>query len=95
MQDVCLQVGKGLQPLAIVENLWFRRTIWNLEPKITFPNRATFTNKHLKNFSDMVTRDKVKPRLELAQSVTLTFDLWMSRKAEDVFSLCAFYITPD
>ncbi|KAK3280788.1 hypothetical protein CYMTET_11389 [Cymbomonas tetramitiformis] len=89
--DLCLLVGKSLKPLSIVDDLWFRRTILNQEPRVHFPDRTTFRYSLLPAFVARVNETYVFPHLNSALAVSLTFDLWMSRKGEDVFSLVAHW----
>ncbi|KAK3253240.1 hypothetical protein CYMTET_37144 [Cymbomonas tetramitiformis] len=90
--DLCLLVAKGLMSIRLVENPWFRRLIWRQEPRVTIPSRREFKNKLLPDFGSRNEEVNVTADLKAALSISLAFDLWMSRKYEDVFSIVGYHM---
>ncbi|KAK3253614.1 hypothetical protein CYMTET_9274 [Cymbomonas tetramitiformis] len=95
IEDLCLCVGKALMPVSIVESPWLRRLVYNQDPRVVFPDRGTFRTQHLHQFSEKVFLEETLPRLQAAETVSLTFDLWMSHKTEEIFSVVATFLTKD
>ncbi|KAK3254495.1 hypothetical protein CYMTET_36290, partial [Cymbomonas tetramitiformis] len=87
LDDLCLCVGKGLMPISIVESPWLRRLVYNQDPRVVFPNRGAFRTEHLHKFSENIFLEHTLPRLKTVETVSLTFDLWMSHKTEEIFSV--------
>ena len=59
-------------------------------PRAKIPDRRTLTDVIVPTtFMEECFETYVKPKLEAMDSVSLSFDLWMSRGCEDIFDLIA------
>ena len=92
MKNLTLLVGKALRPLRTVECPWNRRLVADLDPRIKFPCRKTFTASILPKFAGETRTTYVINHMKYASCVTITFDLWMSRGAQDIFSVMAHWL---
>lgn len=81
-------------PFRIVLHPLFKALIWFLDPTIPFPTRADITQRYLPAFVDECTAH-VTRLLGTTDGVTVTFDLWMSKKTDDILSLDAHFISDD
>ncbi|GMH40414.1 hypothetical protein BSKO_08318 [Bryopsis sp. KO-2023] len=95
IQDLLLFIVKELQPLSIVEGPFFRQMLLRCDPNFVFPSRRRVRDVLLKELRQKVDREHVAPILKVAGSISLTFDLWMSRKTEDLFAMIAHWIGDD
>ncbi len=99
-RDLCLLVGKGLMPLSNAVNPYNVQLHMHLSgacgaKPIKPVSRNTLRHKLLPAFANEIKEDIVHPLLNRCKSVSLSFDLWMSRASEDVFALIAHFIDPD
>lgn len=92
LEDLVLLCAKGLMPLSVAENLWFRRLAMRLDPKIVFPSRRSFCEDVIPRMVDRCMQEYVYPFLRTCVSCTLTFDLWMSRGTQDTFVLVVNFL---
>jgi hypothetical protein len=95
VRNLCLEICHALRPVSIVDCPYRRQTIGFLNRTVVFPSRMSMRNKHLPNLANELDTRIVKPQLDRALSVSLSFDLWMSRKCEDVFALLVHFLDPD
>lgn len=86
-KNVVLLVARAGLPFSIVDNPDFKRLIYSINPRVQLPNRRSLVAKHIPEFKKAVMDDVVAPRLAKMESVTISFDLWMSRGCEDIFDL--------
>jgi hypothetical protein len=91
---LCLLITKDLRPVSISSSAVFRGMMLTQNPQINFPCRHTIRYKLLPAFRKEVEEMYVEPVLKRCLSVALSFDLWMSRKCEDVFALVAHFVDP-
>jgi hypothetical protein len=87
-------VCKDLQPISVVTSPFFRQAVFVANPDIKFPSRHKLREELLPDLLKTVDEGYVTPLLDRCHSVALTFDLWMSRRREDVFALVAHFIDP-
>lgn len=81
-----MMIGKSLLPITIVDGSWFNRLVMELDQKIKLPTRRTLTGCILPALKE----ERIKKATNaIAQSaaVALTFDLWMSHRSKDLFSI--------
>lgn len=78
-------------PFRIVLHPVFKALVWFLDPTMPFPTRADITGKYLPRMvEDCAT--EVKESLQTTSGVSVTFDLWMSKKTDDILSLDVHFI---
>mmetsp|Transcript_19949 Transcript_19949/g.64949 ORF Transcript_19949/g.64949 Transcript_19949/m.64949 type:complete len:968 (-) Transcript_19949:89-2992(-) len=83
-----------LSSFMIVDNQWFRSLIFFLDPMIEVPSRKILTTKLLS--AEVAAANLARDRaLKDAEAVTISIDLWMSYRKEDVLSVDAHYLTAD
>lgn len=71
---------------------YLQGTFLLLDPSIDLPSSSKELDQHLlPDMRDGIQVDMVK-RLATILAVALSFDLWMSRKTEDILSLEAHYV---
>jgi hypothetical protein len=91
---LCLLIVFLRLPLMAVENPWFKAFVYFLDPTMYIAGRRQMRNTLLPELHEQ-TETEVIGLLALGSVVCLSFDLWMSRKTEDVLALEAHFITID
>ena len=90
-----LMVMKGLQaPNMVCNNPYFRNLVLHLDPKVSFPSRHVLQDKIVPQLRSNVEK-VVYNTLTRSGNVlrcAITFDLWMSRNAEDIFGVMMHFI---
>jgi hypothetical protein len=94
-RDLLLLLVKDLRPISFVDSPYVRQLILRLDPSVTIPSRREVREKLLPELRRWVNEEYVKPSLSKALGVCISFDLWMSRKTEDLFAVVAHYIDPE
>ncbi len=84
-KNVGLLAGKGLLPIYIVEFPWFAKMVLHCDPKLTLPSRKKVTKAILPDLAQS-SLDIVTASTQAAPAVCISFDLWMSNGAPDIFS---------
>ena len=64
--------------------------VWTLNPRMRLPKPDAM--KDAVHQRRVHAEKELKVELAAAMAVSLTFDLWMSNKSEDIFAVCAHYI---
>eukprot|EP01135_Chromosphaera_perkinsii_P008537 Nk52_evm3s1400 gene=Nk52_evmTU3s1400 len=90
-EDAVLFFCKAKAPLSQYENAWFRRMLLRQNPELEFVSRRLFTEKHIPRKADLVRKD-LQEHIDESLCGSLSFDLWMSRSTEEVFSLCYHFV---
>lgn len=93
MEDLVLFVCKSYQPLSVVDDQWMRRLLMHQNPKLLFPSRRSLVREHLPNMVGKTMEKYVLPLLNNCDTVSISFDLWMSRVGYDTFTLVVNFIT--
>ncbi len=78
---------KNNLPIPFVENIWLKWLTLDLCPKLNFPSKKHF---HARNSTIVKGENKILHvfiTLEECHFSTISFDLWMSEGAYDVFAL--------
>ena len=78
-------------PFTIVLQPVFRALIWFLDPTLPIPTRYDITNVVLPRMVSEC-RDSVLVTLSTVMGATVTFDLWMSKKTDDILSVDLHYV---
>lgn len=93
-QLVVRMIVKDLQPLSVVENDGFRKLVHGLNPKYELPSRRVVARTLLPSlYNDEVQR--VSDQLSEAKYVSLTTDLWTSRKTQGFITVTTHFISPE
>lgn len=66
-----------------------------MNPLVTIPDHKTVREKLIDEVREECVSDIVMPKLNSLSSVTINFDLWMSRGCEDIFDLIAHGLDTD
>ena len=79
-------------PFNIVLNPLFKALVWFLDPTLPFPTRADITGKILPGLVSEC-RKSVCASLDRVLGASVTFDLWMSKKTDDILSIDLHYVS--
>jgi hypothetical protein len=88
----CLLVIKNHLPIQFVENIWLKRLVMHLCPRVVFPPRKAFSQEVLVDLMEKAKEEYVLPKLKHCYSTIASFDLWMSKGAHDVFALVISFL---
>ena len=94
-EDLVLLIAKGYYPLSSVENMWLKRFALRHDPRVVFPSRKSLTEDVLPAMVEHTLETIVRPALSACCTVTATFDLWMSKGAQDTFALVVNFLSAD
>ena len=83
-------VAKAFTPLSLVDCREFRKLISSLDPRIVTFSRSRLSRKFIPLKYEDVEYDVMK-ELNNGPYVILSFDLWISVKNEDIFSISAHH----
>ena len=72
----------------------FKTIFFFADPKLTVPTSKAMQRKHVPNLKK-ATKKEVRERLRDSLGSASSFDLWMSCKTEDIFSLNVHFLTKD
>jgi hypothetical protein len=87
VQDLTLLVVKNHLPIQFVENIWLKRFVMHLCPKVVFPLRKMFSREVLFDLVEKIKQEYVSLKLKHCYSTKTRFYLWMSKGGHNVFSL--------
>ena len=85
-------MAKAYTPLALVDCREFRKLISSLDPRIVPVSRSRLSIKLIPLNYDAVESDVIKV-LNNSPYAVLSFDMWISVKNEDIFSISAHHYT--
>ena len=90
-QLVTLLIVLARLPFSLVHSPIFKAFVWFLDPTVPLPTRGDITNNLLpKMMSDC--REVLFSTLSTVSGATVTFDLWMSKKTDNILSVDIHYI---
>jgi hypothetical protein len=92
-RDICYLVCKDLAPFRVIDHEGFVKLVYHLDPKITVPSTWYLTNTLIPQLRKDTVDGYVKPLLASADYVSFSFDLWMSKGNEDIYSLVAHILS--
>jgi len=78
-----------------VENMWLKCLILRLCPKLNFLSKRYFSQDILQGLVEKKNELYVLLALAECYTVTVRFDLWMSKGANDVFALVIIFLSND
>ena len=81
-------------PFNIVCSPIFKAFVWFLDPSVPFPTRTDVTGKHMQTLR-ADTEAALKALIKDVHGVAVTFDLWMSKKTDDILSLDVHFVSHD
>ena len=90
--DLVLLVAKGNIPLSMVENPWLRRLVLRCDAQVVFPTRNQLSKEHIPQLLATTMERYVYPVINNCDTVTVTFDLWMSRAGYDTFAAVVNFV---
>lgn len=88
--SLCRLTAKALTPLALCEITSYREHIWLLDPRMNPVSQLQLTQTLIPEMFTKVQKDAIKLLLH-TKCVSLAYDLWMTRKTEEMFSIQAYY----
>jgi hypothetical protein len=77
------------------ESVWFKHLILHLSPRVVFPDTKQFFQEIFPILVEKIKQVYVLLKLTDCISVTVSFDLWMSRGAHDIFALIIIFLGSD
>ena len=88
---VTLLIVYARLPFSLVAHPVFKALVWFLDPTIPIPTRGELTNKLM---PEMVKecKDSLCRSLDKVLGAAVTFDLWMSKKTDDILSVDLHFI---
>jgi hypothetical protein len=87
-----LLMAKGCIALSMVENPWLRRLVLRCDARIVFSTRNQLVNEHIPNLLATTMERYVYPLINSCETVSVTFDLWMSRAIYDTFAAVVNFV---
>jgi hypothetical protein len=90
-QLVTLLIVYARLPFSIVAQPVFKALVWFLDPTLPIPTRGELTNKLMPKMVQEC-KDSLCRSLDKVQGAAVTFDLWMSKKTDDILSVDLHYI---
>lgn len=91
-QSITRWIAKCYLPLSIVEHVEGIEVFRKLNPCYRLPSRKQITQKWVPEMAKETVQRFVLPRLKECVTGTMTYDLWMSRGAEDIFGLVWHFV---
>lgn len=92
IEDLVLLIAKGNVPLSMVENPWLRRLVLRCDARVVFPTRNQLSKEHIPQLLATTMERYVYPVINNCDTVTVTFDLWMSRAGYDTFAAVVNFV---
>ncbi|GFR84459.1 zinc finger BED domain-containing protein 4 [Elysia marginata] len=83
-----------LQPFSVVEDKWFRNLLRILDSRYQLPSRRTVTRTLLPELYKQE-KARVKGLLDTSDSVSLTTDIWTSRRTQAFITVTAHFVSND
>eukprot|EP00873_Tetraselmis_striata_P024050 jgi/Tetstr1/444314/TSEL_032205.t1 len=81
-------------PFRLVDNPLFQSVCWFLDPSMPVPSRHELTRQIIGNLKTDV-EEALKNDIKGVDGMTITYDLWVSRKTGDLLAICIHHITAD
>ena len=78
-------------PFNIVQQPIFRAFVWFLDPTVPLPTRGDVTGTLLPRMVSEC-KNRVRESLQHVLGATVTFDLWMSKKTDDILSVDLHFV---
>ena len=91
-RDLVNYVALSFRPLSTVDDVNFKNLILHLNPRVTIPSRRTLTDTLIPETIKKIDFQITEKSLDRVESVTISFDLWMSQGNEDTFDVYAHYL---
>ena len=88
-ENLVLMIGASNLPVSLVDNPGFVQYVRDIIPRILIPSRRKLTDNLLPSFIQKCMESTVITAFKSLASVSISFDLWMSRGCEDIFSVIA------
>ena len=95
LQNLVLLIAKGCIPLSLVESQWVRRLVLMCDSRIHFPSRKQLVREHIPAMFTKTMEQYVLPLVGKSATVSVTFDLWMSRGTQDTFCMVVNFLDTD
>jgi hypothetical protein len=83
LQDLALLVVENHLLIQFVENIWLKCFIMHLRLRVVFPSRKMFSQEVLVDLMKKTKQGYVLPKLKQCYFAITSFDLWMSKGAQD------------
>jgi hypothetical protein len=95
LEDLGLLIVKNNLPILFMENVWLKRLILHLFPKLNFRFRIQFSQEILLGLVEKIGQIYVLPILIECHFAIASFDTWMSKGTYDVFTLVIKFLGSD
>jgi hypothetical protein len=90
-----LLIAKGCIPLSLIESPWVRRLVLMCDSKMAFPSRRQLVKEHIPTMFMKTMEQYVLPLIGKCTTVSVTFELWMSRGTQDTFCMVLNFLDTD
>ena len=87
-------IVRDMQPFSVVEDKGFRNLVKTLDPRYQLPSRKTITTVSLPQLY-LKERTRVSKVLKEADAVSLTTDIWTSRRTQSYITVTAHALGAD
>ena len=85
-----MMMTKLFTPLSLLQGDAFRIIVYELEPSIKQVSWSLLQRKLIPDKAESLEL-QVKDRIDKFEEIVLTYDLWMSQKNEEIFSMTAHH----
>ena len=90
-EEIIALSAQAYTPISLVENESFRALILNRDPRLHMVSRTCLSRTLIPSkASDIVTN--VLELLNRVSALAISFDLWMTQKSEEIFSLDGHFV---
>ena len=93
-EAVIEMIVRDMQPFSVVEDKGFRNLVKTLDPRYQLPSRKTITTVSLPQLY-LKERTRVSKVLKEADAVSLTTDIWTSRRTQSYITVTAHALGAD
>ena len=83
-------MAHAFTPLLLVDHDCFRKLTQDLDPLLRPVGQSKLSRSLIPTKNKLVEKSVIES-LEEVKAVVISYDLWMSRKTEEIFSLTAYY----
>lgn len=87
IDDFVFMIGKGCMPLSYVQNPWVQRIVFRCNSRILFPMWKALVKEHISTMYQKTIDMYLLPMLDTCQTMSITFDFWMSHVGFDTFTI--------
>lgn len=85
-------ITKGCVPLSLCNSPCFQHLVLQCDSKVDFPSRRSLVQEHIPLMLSKSMEEYVLPSLTTCVTISITFDLWMSKTSFDTFAMVINFV---